>query len=177
MTFPRRSSRLAAMGKGAPTPSHVIPDMYITQLSFASRWRDKDYGDASVTNWYFDMCATTNKTSPPDYMYGTPKNSPRHSFWYNCVYITDTHIRFGYHKSSLAITTIDGLVQLSKYDPYFTNTYTNCPFHPSITYKQICKKLKKHLVHISGSEYGFNYQVPEGMYPDDYNPPVFTIKF
>jgi hypothetical protein len=153
----RRSARLAAKGTGAPLP---IPEMYVTQLKFASRWRDKDYGDASISDWFTTMTLTTNKTIPPVAIYSMPKNSPMHSFWYNRIRITDTHIMFGCNWSPVMITTIDGLVQVSDCDTFFTRTFKNTPFHPSVTFAQICDALKKHLVHVQDSEYRFKYEFP-----------------
>lgn len=166
MPIPRRSARLAAKGTGAPMSMPNVPDTYVTQLSFNSRWRDKDYGDVSITDWFFTIFLTINTDENQRYM---------HSFWHNRVYITDTYIKFGSMWSSLTITNIDGLVQLSDYNSFLTRTHKNIPFHPSMTFDEISKKLKKHLVQTGDSEYRFNYEVPVGMYPDDYSPPPYDI--
>ncbi len=105
----RRSSRLMMKDKGAPVPPtsilklsgsggpHTDPKIAakvaIQSMDFSFYWREKDYGDAVMEEWYFTIRAKTNLS------YQNPHQDLTFSFWRNFVYFSPTHILFGYYNS------------------------------------------------------------------------------
>jgi hypothetical protein len=95
-----RSARLAINGTGADPGTSVslrgnaaeLPaDYYSVQsMDFDFRWRDKDYGDCVMEDWYFSVTLNDNHVPPAQIKF---------SFWRNYVYFTADRIYFGYYNS------------------------------------------------------------------------------
>ncbi len=111
MASVRRSSRLMLKNSGAsvaPNASVIISGRpfspflnldepaksheYVQSMDVSFYWREKDYGDEVMENWYFTMRATNN--------FGHTHSI---CFWRNYVYFTADRIFFGYYNSRTSI--------------------------------------------------------------------------
>ena len=99
-----RSARLASKGTGAApgttvvlrgNPSAIPADYYSVQsMDFMFYWRDKDYGDCVIEDWFFTVSLNDNHV---------PSSRINFNFWRNYVYFTADRIYFGYYNSWIYI--------------------------------------------------------------------------
>jgi hypothetical protein len=105
----RRSARLAAKGTGAPLPPTAtvkfcgctgeVPheSRLVQTLEFSSYWREKDYGDGVMEDWYYTIRCTDNMGQHQSL-----------SFWRNFIYFGPNIIYFGYYGSHVYIIQREG---------------------------------------------------------------------
>ena len=178
-----RSSRLAAKGTGAPIPStgtlkirgRAMPASAcrIQSMEFHMRWREKDYGDAYIENWYFsvDLKSNLGLMGP---------RLPTLTFWRNYVYFTETRIYFGYyggHGSHIYKNAAGEAVFRHQIFSHVEDFALAAPFDKVVArFKAATTKLTT--VVRDSTVHSFSLgDVPYGTYIDQIQPPVTTISF
>ena len=135
-------------------------DAFITDATVSAYWRDKDYGDACIEDWYFTMKIKMSNNCEYE-----------HTFWCNNITISDS-IKFGFGS---------GFIQLYNGYPHFIQGKYNgdiirTPFDPSSSMSDIINAFMPYLKKC-GDTYQFNFECPADMHPWEYTPPTFKIHF
>lgn len=179
MSTVRRSSRLMAnhtetvdskqtLHISGSTPSFKEAPTVIQGLTFSFYWREKDYGDAVMEDWYFTVRAAINM--PTGY-------APSFSFWRNYVYFAPTRISFGHLNSCLHICKRGETAILQRHGLGAVTEYTLAD-----TFETVATKLKAVLKNLDTEVQGhavyyFPLNIPDDVHPDDYHSPPILVSF
>ena len=104
---------------------------FITDLEFSCRWREKDYGQGAVEDWYFTLTLRLSDYSKKSLNY-----------WGNKISIYNDRIVLGW--CSNHITLVDGRLCLVEPNCFTKTTYTS--FGDCMTLEDVAAKLRPHLI-------------------------------